>query len=80
MLGYINGSWTDMGSAVESVSQVVAPGIDTSALSVGELGYYSANKTLTAADNSAAASSIFGTSTILSTFNNYQISIFQTAR
>ena len=60
MLGYINGSWTDMGSAVESVSQVVAPGIDTSALSVGELGYYSANKTLTAADNSAAASSIFG--------------------
>jgi hypothetical protein len=60
MLGYINGSWTDMGSAVESVSQVVAPGIDTSALSVGELGYYSANKTLSAADNAAAASSIFG--------------------
>ena len=60
MLGYINGSWTDMGSAVESVAQVVASGIDTSALSVGELGYYSANKTLAAADNSGASSSVFG--------------------
>lgn len=56
--GYISGSWVDL-AATGSVPNQLVVAADTSALSVGQVGFYSGNDALSAAEDSALASATF---------------------